>query len=53
VNDILVPPRPSPAILASAELTSVKDDGSTRDSEPTMGIGTDSVDVTVPPLPSA
>ena len=52
VKDSLVPPLPSPAMLAWADVTSVKLAGATVVSEPTMGIGTCAVSVTVPPVPS-
>ena len=53
VNDSFVPPLPSPAMLAWSEATSVKLGGATVVSEPTIGIGTSTVLVTVPPLPSS
>ena len=52
VNDILVPPLPSPAMFAWSDATLVKLGGATVVSEPTMGTGTSTVLVTVPPLPS-
>ncbi len=53
VNVIFVPPRPSPAMFAWSDCTSVKFDGSTVVREPTMGRTTSMVWVTVPPLPSS
>ncbi len=39
-------------MLACSEVTSVKEDGTLVVIEPTIGIGTSTVSVIVPPLPS-
>ena len=49
----LVPPRPSPARLASFELTFVKVPGSVVVSEPTIGMTTSSVADACLPVPSS
>ncbi len=52
VKDSLVPPLPSPARFAAFDVTSVKFDGAVVVIVPTIGIGTSTFLVTVPPLPS-
>ncbi len=52
VKDSCVPPLPSPAMLACFDRTSVKLAGATVVSDPTIGTGTSTVLVTVPPFPS-
>ena len=53
VNDSFVPPRPSPAMLASADCTSVNVDGRVVVSDPTIGMTTCSSLVICVPVPSS